>query len=85
MGGKLPVMVWIHWGGLSNGHGNVASELLAEKGVVVVSLNYKLGPLGFLRIKSMRVRIGILDFKIKYLRYVGSPEKSSVSAAILRE
>ena len=46
-GGKLPLMVWIHWSGLSNGHGNVASELLAEKGVVVVSLNYRLGPLGF--------------------------------------
>ncbi|MAH74212.1 MAG: hypothetical protein CBC09_09690 [Cellvibrionales bacterium TMED49] len=34
--GKLQIMAWIHGGGLSNGHGNVAGELLLERGVVVV-------------------------------------------------
>ena len=43
----LPVMVWIHGGGFRMGSGNVPGELLAREGVVVVSLNYRLGPLGF--------------------------------------
>ena len=50
-GEKLPVMVWIHGGGFTFGstswpeyHG----ANLAKKGVVVVTLNYRLGPLGFL-------------------------------------
>jgi para-nitrobenzyl esterase len=48
---KLPVMVWIHGGGFMAGtpaeklyHG----EGLAQKGVVVVSIGYRLGVLGFL-------------------------------------
>lgn len=49
--GKLPVMVWIHGGGLMNGSGSVpqyAGEQLAARGVIVVTLNYRLGVLGFL-------------------------------------
>ena len=48
---KLPVMVWIHGGGLMNGSGSVpqyAGDQLASRGVVVVTLNYRLGVLGFL-------------------------------------
>jgi para-nitrobenzyl esterase len=49
-GQRRPVMVWIHGGGLNRGSG--ATDLydgaaLAQKGVVVVSINYRLGPLGF--------------------------------------
>lgn len=48
---KLPVMVWIH-GGAFNFGGAALPEYhgkhLAEKGVVVVTINYRLGPLGFL-------------------------------------
>ena len=48
---KAPVMVWIHGGALR--YGNLASGLfdgsqLARKGVVVVTLNYRLGVLGYL-------------------------------------
>ncbi len=44
-----PVMVWIHGGGLSGGWGaRSAGALLAEKGAVLVSFNYRLGRLGFL-------------------------------------
>ncbi|MBI3475745.1 MAG: carboxylesterase family protein [Acidobacteria bacterium] len=50
-GEKLPVLVWIHGGGFVAGapaeklyHG----EWLAHKGVVVVSLGYRLGVFGFL-------------------------------------
>jgi len=50
-GEKLPVMVWIHGGGFNFGSSSQAeydSRNLAGKGVVVVTLNYRLGPLGFL-------------------------------------
>ena len=46
----LPVMVWIHGGGLNNGSGTAAlydGANLAKRGVVVVTLNYRLGRLGF--------------------------------------
>jgi para-nitrobenzyl esterase len=44
---KLPVMFWIHGGGFTGGSGNLNGRPLAEKGVVLVSINYRLGPLGF--------------------------------------
>lgn len=48
---KRPVMVWIHGGGFQFGSSaNPATEghLLATKGVIIVSLNYRLGISGFL-------------------------------------
>jgi len=48
---KLPVMVWIHGGGFNFGSASQPEYYgrnLAAKGVVVVTLNYRLGPLGFL-------------------------------------
>lgn len=48
---KRPVMVWIHGGGFQFGSSaNPATDgsLLAAKGVVVVSFNYRLGLFGFL-------------------------------------
>ncbi len=48
---KLPVMVWIHGGGFNFGsaaQSEYYGKNLAGKGVVVVTLNYRLGPLGFL-------------------------------------
>ncbi|MDQ0465473.1 para-nitrobenzyl esterase [Caulobacter ginsengisoli] len=51
-GGRgLPVMVFIHGGGYANGATALPlywGDRLARRGVVVVSLNYRLGPLGFL-------------------------------------
>jgi para-nitrobenzyl esterase len=47
---RLPVMVWIHGGGYFVGYGHQPifdGEALARKGVIVVTLNYRLGPLGF--------------------------------------
>ncbi len=44
-----PVMVWIHGGGLVFGDGSrYDGRVLAEKGVVVVTINYRLGPFGFM-------------------------------------
>ena len=48
--GPLPVMVWIHGGGLVNGSGTAAlydGAALARQGVVVVTINYRLGRFGF--------------------------------------
>ena len=47
----LPVMVWIHGGGFTQGSGHQASydgTQLAKRGVVVVTINYRLGALGFM-------------------------------------
>lgn len=46
----LPVMVWIHGGGLCFGSNRIADgSYLATVGeVIVVAINYRLGPLGFL-------------------------------------
>jgi len=48
---RRPVMVWIHGGGFLIGAADAAiydGAELAQKGVVLVSVNYRLGPLGFL-------------------------------------
>jgi len=48
---KRPVMVWIHGGALTRGSGAnrvYDGTALAKKGVVLVTLNYRLGPLGYL-------------------------------------
>ena len=48
---KRPVMVWIHGGGLLNGSGSLPiydGTALSRKGVVVVTINYRLGVFGFL-------------------------------------
>jgi para-nitrobenzyl esterase len=50
-GEKRPVFVWIHGGALTKGSSISDTRdgvPLAHKGVVLVSLNYRLGPLGYL-------------------------------------
>jgi para-nitrobenzyl esterase len=47
----LPVMVWIHGGAFQLGAGSLPhydGQHLAGKGAVIVTINYRLGPLGFL-------------------------------------
>ncbi len=46
---KLPVMVWVHGGGNVEGAANwpPLGSTLAQQGVIVVSLNYRLGVFGF--------------------------------------
>lgn len=45
-----PVLVWFHGGATRNGHGGAAAcdgfRLAREHGIVVVTVNYRLGPLG---------------------------------------
>ena len=47
---RLPVMVWIHGGGFVGGSGSSPNNLgfhFANQGVVLVSINYRLGRFGF--------------------------------------
>ena len=53
---KLAVMVWFYGGGFVQGSGSLPSfdgETLARRGVVVVTINYRLGPLGFLALSAL--------------------------------
>jgi para-nitrobenzyl esterase len=48
---RLPVIVWIHGGGYKNGSASMPlywGDRLARRGVIVISIAYRLGPLGFL-------------------------------------
>ena len=48
---RLPVMVWLHGGGFVTGSGALSlydGSELARHGVVLVTVNYRLGPLGFM-------------------------------------
>ena len=52
----LPVIVWIYGGGYINGSASMPlywGDRLAQKGVVVVTLSYRLGPLGFLALPEL--------------------------------
>jgi para-nitrobenzyl esterase len=56
-GARRPVMVWIHGGGFTIGAGSQEiynGAVLARRGdVVIVTINYRLGPLGFLRLNDI--------------------------------
>ena len=51
----VPVMVYIHGGDWMSGSGNIDPAPLVDKGVVVVSMNYRLGPLGFLNLGNQYI------------------------------
>ena len=55
---RLPVMVWIHGGGNTVGHGGAAmydgARLAGTQEVVVVSFNYRLGPFGWFSHPALR-------------------------------
>jgi para-nitrobenzyl esterase len=76
-GAKLPVMVWIHGGALVFGSGGVPlydGAPLAQRGAVVVGINYRLGALGFFAHPALTgeggdVNFGLLD-QIAALQWV---------------
>ena len=53
---RMPVMVWIHGGGNSIGHASFydGGNLASSQEVVVVTVNYRLGPFGWFRHASLR-------------------------------
>ncbi|MFC4010378.1 carboxylesterase/lipase family protein [Nonomuraea purpurea] len=68
-GDRLPVLFWIHGGGLQNGSGNQhdGTFIAQRQDVVVVSVNYRLGVFGFLAHPSLKAEAaqsgnyGLLD------------------------
>jgi para-nitrobenzyl esterase len=77
-GERRPVMVWIHGGGFEMGSGSSPlyhGESFARSGVVFVSINYRLGSLGFLELGHLDEsyagsgNVGLLD-QIAALRWV---------------
>jgi para-nitrobenzyl esterase len=73
--GSLPVLVWIHGGGNVQGSGSgrfYDGTALATQGVVVVTLNYRLGTLGFFahpQLNTRSVNFALLD-QLAALRWV---------------
>jgi len=55
---RLPVMIWIHGGGNTIGHAGSAmydgARLAGSEGIVLVSFNYRLGPLGWFSHPALR-------------------------------
>ncbi|XP_005093482.1 fatty acyl-CoA hydrolase precursor, medium chain [Aplysia californica] len=71
---SLPVMVWIHGGGFRHGSKNSFNgSILASHDVIVVIVNYRLGPLGFLSTEDDVIpgNFGMLD-QISGLKWVQS-------------
>lgn len=77
---RLPVFVWIHGGGLVGGYGHEplydGARLAKRGGVIVVSINYRLGILGYLAHPALSAEqggvsgnYGLLD-QIAALRWV---------------
>lgn len=71
---QLPVLVWIHGGGYVAGAGDLAhydpAALVAEQRVVVVTVTYRLGMLGFLGDgDDVPANLGLLD-QLMALRWV---------------
>jgi para-nitrobenzyl esterase len=60
---SLPVMVWIHGGSFKSGAGSEfdPGRLVATNDMVVVTLNYRLGPLGFLAGNGLSGDYGLQD------------------------
>ncbi len=90
-GGGRPVLVWIHGGGFVIGSGSQdiydASSLVRRGDVVVVTINYRLGALGFLHLddEESSANLGLLD-QIAALEWVrdnieafgGDPDKVTI-------
>lgn len=85
---KRPVLLWIHGGALETGSGpDYNGEIFAKRGnIVVVSINYRLGILGFLYIPGKTANVGLLDqiLALKWVknnieRFGGDPENVTIS------
>ena len=88
----LPVMFWIHGGGLVNGSSTPYNpERLVKKGVIVVTINYRLGFLGFFAQSAidaedhLKGNYGLMDqqFALQWVRrniegFGGDPDRVTI-------
>jgi para-nitrobenzyl esterase len=90
---KKPVVIWIHGGGFLNGAGSLpvydGEKFVVNGDLIFVSINYRLGPLGFMKLSSFghgfEDNLGLLD-QVAALRWVkenieffgGNPENITV-------
>ena len=84
--GPLPVMVWFHGGGFRVGGTSLEQydgRSLAGRGVIVVTVNYRLASLACFPTRHSRSHPQTSAYSIKSQRSVGSSETSPLSAAIL--
>jgi carboxylesterase type B len=87
---RRPVAVWIYGGGFTIGSAAMANyqgESLARKGLVYVTISYRVGALGFWRIQrsqpNRRITLPVIrDFSIRSPRSSGCKEISSAWAVI---
>ena len=69
---SIPVLFWIHGGSLL--YGSCESDIfghdfILEKDIIVVTINYRLGPLGFPLMPNVTVNLGIKD-QIEAMKWV---------------
>ena len=60
-GDKLPVLVYIHGGGFTGGCGHEKhfdGPVWTQKGIIGVTLNYRLGPMGFVCLPQLKEEAG---------------------------
>jgi para-nitrobenzyl esterase len=64
---KLPVMVWVHGGGFSQGAASdYDMSILAQKAhAVIVSINYRLGVFGFFALPGVRAETSNVNFGLQ--------------------
>jgi para-nitrobenzyl esterase len=89
--GARPVMVWLHGGGFAIGHAGASlyhgGRLAARAGVVVVTVNYRLGSLGWLSHAALgggnwglRDQIAALEWvRENIAAFGGDPERVTVA------
>ncbi len=61
-GDKLPVLVYIHGGGFTGGCGHEKhfdGPVWPEQGIIGVTINYRLGPMGFLTLPELKEEAGV--------------------------
>jgi bile salt-stimulated lipase len=69
----LSVMVWIHGGSWDFGDGRIDPTPIVNQNIIVVSMNYRLGPLGFLNLGTAKIagNQGLKD-QLEALRWVNA-------------
>ena len=86
---QLPVMVWIHGGAFNTGAGSQpmyeGSHLAKNNGVLVVTINYRLGPFGYFNHDQFDYNVGTLDqvaalkwIQTEITRFGGDPNNVTI-------